>query len=196
MTIRALAVPREHNTESRAAHLLDPERTWVSRTLENTRCSHVAVTGHVVWPCLKVWSFVQSIYCLHLKNSIWIISSEFIPKLLCVWQLVSKVSTSTSERHNLMTGKEMFWSNVSWTECPMNLFAKEHFHLQENLSLVFCLLRSTLINYSQVPINTSRLFVGGDSDGGRWVERERKRRRGTGLFWQKVAVCQWLWSKA
>lgn len=36
MTIKTLAVQREHNTESIAAHYLEPQRTWASKTLKNT----------------------------------------------------------------------------------------------------------------------------------------------------------------
>lgn len=33
----------------------------------------------------------------------------------------AKLDRITSEKHNLMTGKEVFWSNDGWTEGPMNL---------------------------------------------------------------------------
>lgn len=48
MTIKALAAQREHNTESVAAHLLEPQRTWVSKALKNIHCSHVAITRQTV----------------------------------------------------------------------------------------------------------------------------------------------------
>lgn len=45
MTIKALAVQREHNTESRAAHLLEPQRMWVS-------IGHWKMHKVLLWPSL------------------------------------------------------------------------------------------------------------------------------------------------